>query len=147
MLLVLHFHTEISEGIYPAYSSNCFKNTSYSTCFVDLIPQPLLSLSTAILLSSLIDTQETSLTIKCDSAGVRIVELSSARLFQEGKTTRHRFQWKGIQALLVSRLPSMHSCPHYPTLPTPPTPSAPKSLKYLINRVLASWKQTIQLML
>lgn len=121
MLLDLHFHTEILEGIYPAYSSNCFKNTSHSTCFVGLILQPLLSLSSAILLSSPIDTQETSLTIKCDSAGVRIVELSSARLFQKGKATRHRLQWKGIQALLISRSPSTHSYAPYPTpFPTPP---------------------------
>lgn len=83
-----------------------------------LILQPLLRLSNAILLRSLIDTQEPSLTIKCYSAGVRIVEPSSARLFQKGKATRRRFQWKGIQGLLISRLPSMHSYPPYP--PPPP---------------------------
>lgn len=85
---------------------------------VGLILQRLLSLSSAVLLSSLIDTQEPSLTIKCYSAGVKIVDLSSAGLFQKGKATRHRFEWKGIQTLLILHLPSMHSCPPYPPSPS-----------------------------
>lgn len=88
---------------------------------VGLILQPLLSLSSTVLLSSFIDTQEPALTIKCFSTGIRIVELSSVSLFQKGEASRCRFQWKGTQALLISRLPSTHRYP--PHLPPPPLSS------------------------
>jgi len=119
--------------------------TAYLSALVlmGMILQPLPSLCSAILLRSLIDTQEPSVTNKCYSAGVRIVQLSSARLFHKSKATRRSFQWKGGQALLISCLSSIHSYPLYPR----PSALAPKSLKHVINRVLVSWKQTIQLML
>lgn len=65
---------------------------SHLSALVSLILQPLVRQSSVVLLSNLVDTQETYLMMKCYSAGVKIVELSSARLFQKGKATRHRFQ-------------------------------------------------------
>lgn len=108
---------------------------------VGLILQPLLRLSSAILLSSLIDIHKPSITIKRYS--VSIVEWAVQGYFKRVKqlaTDSSETEYKlCLSHIYLPCRAIPFTGPHW-TL-------APKPLRHIISSVLVSWKQPIHLML